>query len=211
VITFIDKCQAFLIRRTLPRVPNCVDVVSQDDSEGEEDAAGELEWPFEDDTDETLAEEQHEEITDEQRTEEGEHEVSAEDLTKIQCPDIIDLEILNNFVVPRCNTPVNDHPNIAEQNTLAVREQHLTDLHITTSSYLYQLTTNLRSYQKIGAPETVGLISSLEGLVNSVPYTEALAQVSQLSPKIKRTSEVAEFYPLDVEKKQRRHQSFASF
>ena len=210
-ITFIDKRQAFLIRRTLPRVPNCVDIASQDDSENEEDVAEELEWPFEDDTDETLADEQHEEITDEQRKEEDEHEVSADDLTKIPCSDVVDLESLNDFTEPKHNAPVNDYPNIAEQNILAVREQHLTDLHMTTSSYLHQIATNLRSYQNIKAPETAGLISNLESLVNSAPYMDALAQVSQLSPKIKRQAEAAGFYPLEVEKKQRRHQSFSSF
>ena len=91
--------------------------MSLDDSESEEDVAGELEWPFEDDTDETLADEQHEEITDEQRKEEGGHEVSAEDLTEIRCPDIIDLEILNDFTVPRCNTPVSKQSALAKPAT----------------------------------------------------------------------------------------------
>ena len=211
-ITFINKHQAFLIRRSLPQTPSCIDVVSQDDGEAKEDIAEELDWPFEDDTGEMMAGEQQDEITDEGRNEEGEHEDSVKDLTGLQDPDIIELDVLSNFTGPTDNIQVNvnKHLSITDQNTKAVREQHLTHLHLTTSSFLHQLKTNLRSYQKIEAPETADLISNLENVINSPPYMKALSQVSQLVPKTKRTAEVTGFYPLDVEKKQRRHQSFAS-
>jgi SWIM zinc finger len=213
-ITFINKHQAFLIRCSLPRTPSCIDVVSQDDKEAEEEIAEELDWPFEDDTGETTADEQQEEITDEGHGEESEHEDGVKNLTGFQDLNIIELEVLSNFTGPRGNIQididVNEHPSIADQNAKAVREQHLTHLHLTTTSFLHQLKTNLRSYQKIKAPETADLISNLENVVNSTPYTEALSQVSQLIPKTKRMAEDTGFYPLDVEKKQRRHQSFTS-
>jgi len=215
-IMFVDKQRAYLIRRTLPRVPTYVQANAtleanfqadvDDDCDNVDDA---------DDADsmDGLESEFEEELkVNNEQQEEANLCSTMSDTSNIQNSYIIELETLNNSTAPESgsNHQYCAYESLEKQNATAVREQHLTDLRISTSSSLHQLRVNLRAFQKIGAPETASLISHLKSFIETDSYEEAIAEVSKLGPNCKRTSEVSGVYPLSPEKKQRRRESYLS-
>jgi SWIM zinc finger len=208
-ITFISKHQAWLIRRKVPRTPGQqgIELDSEMAEHTIDDQPEDLNWAFE-----SVSENGDKTGDHQQEEDETELNLSADGPSA----EIVDLATLNSFILK----PVNENEQTLIDNTItmteqtaAVRDQHLTSLHNTTSANLHQLSDNLREYKRIAAPETEVLTSALEMLIESRAFINAIQEVSKFQNRIKRAPKANSFgyFDLDVEKKRPRIQSHSSF